>query len=253
MLGRLGIPVRLYPATQPLLPRIILLHENDASPIERPLFCKAEHRPIAHDELVQAIEMAPGDYIMINSRNANGSITVPPKTMQVLQFCRQRTIPSYYYRSPFYVVPSLNGARAYSLLRAVFVKCESAAIVIYAYRGKEHIGALHVDGDLLLLYQLRYDSEIVPRATIRLPALPKPSPSEVDVMSAVIDRYSGPLYMRDYHSSYADHLRELTTRKMKGLHSASREHALPAATPENEIIPALEATLRSSAISTDNH
>lgn len=148
-----------------------------------------------------------------------------------------------HYEKPYYVVPSRGGEKAYALLREALVRSEKAVVVQFAIHNREHIGVVSLHGDLLVLNQLRFADEIVPRSEVKTRALPRPSPTEVNTLRSVIDHFSGPFYIEDYHDNYSEQVRTLIERKVKGLPPPRREQVNANATPEEEIVSALENTL----------
>jgi DNA end-binding protein Ku len=243
-LGQLGIPIRLYKATQSLQPRFVLLHEADGSPVSRSWRCEQEQRYISHSDTVRAIQTEPGQYITLTDRELEQSAVGPVKTVSVKQFCATTAIAPLYYEQPFYMVPSRGGERAYALLREALTGEQALAVCQFSLRTNEHIGALGVHGDLLMLYQLRFAAEIVPRSSLKTPSLPKPSPGELSTLTAVIQRYNSPFYIEDYHDEYSEHIRELIERKRQGLPAPRQSRPAPHATPEADITATLQQALR---------
>lgn len=239
-LGQLGVPVRLYSAIQAVRPRFVQLHEKDSSPVERVLQCREEHREISSSEVIRAVERDPGRFIALTDRELEGAVASRMRTIDIKQFCDASAIPAMYYEKPYYLSPSRGGERAYALIREVFARTGKTAVAQFAIYNQEHIAALMIEGDLLVLNQLRFAAEIVPRDNVKTPPLPKPSPSEVDALTNVVERFSGPFYAHDYHDEYAEHLNELIERKAKGLPAPRAERPAPHATPEAQI----ESTLR---------
>ena len=242
-LGRLGIPVRLYAATQSIQPKFVQLHREDHSPVQRILECKAEQRPISIDDVVRGVEYEPGRYITLSERELERTSPLPAKTIVITQFSNLDAVQPQYYEKPYYVVPGRGGERAYALMREVFVRTHMMAMAQVVLYGKEHIAALRVEGDLLLLLVLRFAGELVPRDHIRTPSLTKPSPAEVEALQAVVERFNGPFYMHDYHDERAEYIRDLVERKAKGLPMPRSERSKPQTTPEDDIVPILRDTL----------
>lgn len=251
-LGRLGIPVRLYAVIQSLRPRFVQLHESDGSPVTRELRCQAEHRKIESAEVVRAIEYEPGKYVTLTDNELSTSGRMPAKTLAVQQFCEPSDIPSIYYDKPFYIVPTKGGERAYALLREVLGRLHKLAFVQFVLYTQEHIGMVGVHGDLLLLQQLHFAGEIAPRSGLKTPPLPKPTPAELDALSEVVRRFSGPLYIEDYHDEYSEQVQELVGRKVRGLPSGRRERIAPQATHDTELISALHDTLEEKRLIGDS-
>lgn len=242
-LGQLGIPVRLYSATQSIRPRFVQLHEKDGSPVERVLRCRDEQHDISISETIRAIEYEPGRYIGLTDRELEQTAAGQVKTIDIKQFCEPDSISPIYFTKPYYVVPARGGERAYALLREVFVRHHKIAVTQFVIYNKQHIAALATEGDLLMLQQLHFADEIVPRSSIKTPPLPKPSPAEIETLSSVMERFSGPFYIQDYHDEHSERIKQLVDRKAKGLPPPRPERLALHATPEKEIVSALQAAL----------
>jgi DNA end-binding protein Ku len=226
-------------------PKFVQLHEKDSSPVERVLKCSSEDKEISHTEIVRAIEYQPGSYITLTGQELERNLSSSTKTIDVQQFCNPSDIDPIYFEKPYYIAPSKGGERAYALLREALTRSDRVMIAQFALSGRERIGAISLYKDLLILYQLRFAEEIVPRSNIKTRSLPRPSPTEVNTLKSVIDHFSGPFYIEDYHDDYAEQLNTLIERKIKGLPPPRREQTSANATPEEEIISALKNTLSS--------
>lgn len=242
-LGQLGIPVRLFSGARSIRPHLFQLHETDGSPVERQLRCSAEQREISPNEIIRAVEIEPGKYLTLTDQELEVAASDAPKSIAVRQFSDMTAIPPQHFDKTFYVVPARGGERGYALLREVLGRAKKIAVAHFSIYGREHLAAMGVAGDLLMLYQLRYAAEIVPRSSLKAPSLPRPTPKEIATLSAVVERFSGPLYLEDYHDEYADHLEELVERKVKGLPSGTNDRPEPHATSDDELVPVLESVL----------
>lgn len=245
-LGQLGIPVRLYSATQRTLPTLHVVHETDNSPVERVLFCAREGKQISHDQTIRAAEVN-GAYITITNRELESTIDRPAKSIAVQQFCNLADIPPQYFEKPYYAVPARGGERAYALLRDALVRSDKVALAQFMIHGADHIGMLAPARDILMLHQLRFATDIVPRSSLKTPQLPRSNPNELEVLCSVIDRFAGPVFIEDYHDEHAEALAALIDRKARGLKPARPERIEAHATPEADIIPTLERTLDNQA------
>ena len=245
-LGQLGIPVRLFNGTRSIRPHLFQLHAADGAPVERQLRCSAEQRDIAADEVIRAVELEPGKYLTLTDQELETAAGERPKSIAVRQFSELSAIPPQHFDKTFYVIPSRGGERGYALLREVLGRASKIAIAQFSIYGRAHLAALGVAGDVLMLYQLRYAAEIAPRSGLKSPALPRPTPKEIATLSAVVDRFSGPLYLEDYHDDYADHLEALVERKIRGLPSSTPERPEPHATSDDQLVPVLETVLHTT-------
>lgn len=244
VLGQLGIPIRLYSATQKSGVKFVQLHEKDSSPVERPLFCKKEHKEIAGSEVIRGVEYEPGKFISFTEQELEQTREQEIKSITIKQFCMPDQIPASHHEKPYYLVPTSGGERGYALLREGLSKTGTLAIGRYYFYGSDHIGAIEAVEDVLVLHQLRFTDELIPRGSIKAPALPRPNPAETDMIEAVIERYSGPLHLSDYHDEYTEYVSLLAERKIKGLPMPKPEQTPAHTTPENKIQDTLATALQ---------
>jgi len=244
VLGQLGIPIRLYSATQKSGVTFVQLHEKDSSPVERPLFCKKEHREISSTEVIRGVEYEPGKFISFTEQELEHTSRPELKAITIKQFCEPEQIPPSYYEKPYYLTPTTGGERGYTLIREGLLRSNAVAIGQYYLYGSNHIGAIQAVEDILVLHQLRFSGELISRSSLKTPALARPSPAEIDMMQAVIERYGGPLHLNDYHDEYTEYVSTLAERKIKGLPLPRQEQTPAHTTPDNEIQDALANALK---------
>ena len=246
-LGQLGIPVRLYNATRSIAPELHLVHQTDGSPVERVLKCKHEDREISHSETIRAAEVGPGSYVTLTKQELERAAPHSAKVIHITQFAHADAIEPIHYDKPYYMVPAKGGERAYALLRDVLMETGTLAVAQFVMRGNEHVAAVTNHRDMLVLHQLRYADEIVPRGQLKTRSLPKPSPTERAALRQVVERFSSSFFIEDYHDEQAETIHELIERKSQGLPPPRRERESAQATSEEDIIPALQHTLREPA------
>jgi DNA end-binding protein Ku len=234
-LGQLALPVRLYKAVQSVGPKFVQLHDADGSPIERIVRCRADGKEISQSDVVRAVEKPDGGYMVLTTQEIERATQDTVKTIQIKQFCDPADIPPAFYDKPYYMSPTKGGEHAYALLREALSRTKRFAVAKFVLYNREHIAAIGVQNDLLMLYQLRYVAEIVPRTSIQTPAMSKPSPTEVDTLQSIIERFTSPLYLQDYRNEYDERIQLLIERKLKGLPMPRAEQPARHATPEGDI------------------
>ncbi len=242
-LGHLGFPVRLYSATKKSRPGFTQLHEDDLSPIELVPFCRSEHKAISSDDIVRGVKQDDGSYITLSDQDLEQVAGNRAKTVQIQQFCSLTEIDPMYYQKPYYLVPDKGGERAYSLIREVLARTGKVAIAQFVLHGKEHIAAIRPYDSVLVLHQLRFSQELIPRSDIKTPPLRKPTLTELEAGTAIVTRLSGPFFAEDYHDEQADRILEMLERKRKGLPARKRQRRPPVTTGEQDLLDALRRNL----------
>jgi DNA end-binding protein Ku len=239
--GELTVPMRLYSGTQSVTPRFVLLHAKDHSPVTRVTKCKKDGEELNPGDIIKAVEQN-GKYLEVNDTDIQIGSTAD-KVIIVRQFSDSGVVNPVYYEKPYYMVPGKGGEVAYTLLRQAFIKTNKVAITTFSLYEKEHIGIVSVSDGVLILQQLRFADEIVPRSEIKTPSLPQPSPEQVDVAIRLMERYSTPFYIEDYRNEQLDELNEIIDRRGQGLPLRHKPQIAPHTTPEEELMPKLRALL----------
>jgi DNA end-binding protein Ku len=195
------------------------------------------------------VEYEPGRYVTLTADELARAGAEDSKTIDIKQFSNQQDISPSFYEKPYFIVPDKGGERAYSLMREALQGSRKLAISQFRAYGREHIGAISGYGDLLILYQLRFASELVPRSQIKTPSIPKASPREIEALKEVIERFSGPFYINDFRDEQTDKINRLVERKIKGLPVPKDRTPAPQTTAEEDFLPVLRSTLAGAGVS----
>jgi DNA end-binding protein Ku len=239
--GELTLPMRLYSGTRVVAPHFFQLHAKDHAPVARAATCKKDGETLLPKDIIKAVEY-DGRYIEIKDTDIQASAG-DDKSIIVRQFSDTGAVDPIYYEKPYYMVPGKGGEIAYTLLRQAFMRTNKVAIATFTLYEKEHIGIVSATDGVLMLQQLRFADEIVPRSDIKTPTLPQPLPEQVDAAVRLMERYSAPFYIDDYRNEQLDELNEIIESKAKGLPLKRKPQIAPHATPENELMPKLRSLL----------
>lgn len=237
--------MRLYSGTQSMSPHYVQLHAEDHSPVTRVTTCKKDGMVLGSHDIVKAIER-DGHFVEVRDVDLKAS-RAHDKSIIVRQFSDSGAIDTVYYEKPYYMVPGKGGEIAYTLLRQAFNRTNKVAIATFLLYEKEHIGIISTTDGILMLQQLRFADEIVPRAQIKTPPLPQPAPEQVDAAVRLMERYSSPFYIEDYRNEQIDLLNEVIDRRSKGLPMRRKPQIAPRTTPEDEIMPKMRALVVSGS------
>lgn len=241
-LGQLVLPVKLYSATKPDTPRFVQLHAQDHGAVSHKIVCLIDGQEIKQEDLIRAVKH--GDTYVEISDDEMIRYSPDYKCITVRQFGTAESVNPIYYEKPYYIIPGDNGKQAYTLIRQALVKSKKAAVVTYVLYEKQRFGIIVESNGLLILHQLRFASEIVPRSDIKMPSLPQAIPAQVDAAIKLIERYTTPFYIDDYRNEQIEELNELIDRKAKGLPPKHVSHTDKHATADQDILTALQATLQ---------
>src|ERR687898_3510550 len=168
--GLVNIPVELHTAVRDSRPRFRMLHAKDKSPVRFERVCAREGKPIAWEDLVKGYEYAKGRFVVLSKEDFQTAAVEKTRTVDIIDFVRADEIDDRFFETPYYLVPAKSGERAYALLREAIRESERVGIAKFILRDAQHLAAVEVIGDALVLTVMRYDDELVETSAFSFPA-----------------------------------------------------------------------------------
>jgi len=214
--GLIHIPVRLYSASKDRELKFKLLHKQDLSEIRYARICKADGKEIPWEDIVKGYEYREGDYVVLTEEDFEKANPKKTKTIEIIDFTQEDQIDSMYYETPYYLEPEKGSAKAYNLLREALKRSKKVAVGNYVLRQHEHLGVIKPHGDILVLNQLRYHSELKSPKGLEIPKEGPIVKSEVDIALKLIDELTKPFRPQNYSDTYANEVKKIIVQKSKG-------------------------------------
>jgi DNA end-binding protein Ku len=242
--GLINIPVRIYSATEDRGLNFDMLHKQDLSPIRYARICKADGKEIPYQDIVKGYEYQEGDYVVLVEEDFKRASVKKTKTIEIIDFVDEKEIDPIYYEKPYYLEPGKGADKAYVLLRESFKKSKKVAIARFVFHHREHIGALKAYGNLLMLDQLRYESEIRKPTELNIPESVKTSPQEVTMALKLIEQLTAHFHPKQYHDTYTDELKKIIEEKAKGKKHRAPKGKEPKITEMKDIMHMLKRSLQ---------
>ena len=111
-----------------------LLHEEDLSPVKYERVCQLDGEPVPWAEIVKGYEYEKGKFIVLAEKDFAAAALETSNTIDILDFVKQEQIDPRFFETPYYLVPTRGGEKAYALLREAIRKTGSVGIgkVIFA-------------------------------------------------------------------------------------------------------------------------
>ncbi len=214
--GLIHIPVRLYSASRNRALKFKLLHKQDLSEIRYARICKADGKEIPWENIVKGYEYSKGDYVVLTEEDFESANPKKTKTIEIIDFTGEDQIDTMLYDTPYYLEPEKGSAKAYNLLREALKRSKKVAVGNYVIRQHEHLGVIKPHGDVLVLNQLRYHTEIVSPKELNIPKEATATKNEVDIALKFIDQLTKPFRPGDYSDTYIDEVKKIIAQKSKG-------------------------------------
>jgi len=214
--GLVNIPVELKMAIRADHISFRLLHEEDLSPIKYERVCQAQGEPVPWSEIVKGYEYEKGKFVVMTDEDFKTAALEQSKTIDILDFVKQEEIDPRYFESPYYLVPGKGGEKPYALLREAIRKSGAVGIGKIIIRQTQHLAAVKVIGEALILEIMRFENELVDASEYNFPSREAVRPQELQMAQQLIDNLAEPFDPSRYTDDYRANLMKVIKAKMRG-------------------------------------
>jgi Ku protein len=159
--GLVNIPVEVHTAVRETRPHFRMLHAKDKSPINFQRICQKDGQEVAWDDLVRGYEYERGHFVVLTKEDLAAAALEKTRRIDILDFVEGDTIDDRYFDKPYYLTPGKGGDMAYALLREAIRESKRIGIAKFIMREVQHLCAVEVVGDALVLSTLRFADELV--------------------------------------------------------------------------------------------
>ena len=235
--GLVSIPVELHTAVRDHRPKFRMLHARDKSPVRYERVCQREGKPVAWEDLVKGFEYEKGQFVVLTKEDLKTAALSKDRAIDIVDFVKADEIDDRYFETPYYLTPQKGSHHAYALLRDALKESERVGIAKIIIREAQHLGAVEVIENALVLTLLRYADELVDTAPLEFPSGEKVRKAELDMAKMLIDNLAAEWDPSKYTDEYRDNLMKLIQARIKG-----HKPTLPAAErpPEGKVVDLME-------------
>lgn len=218
--GLVNIPVIVRPATKSHTIDLDLLDARDMAPVGYQRINKSTGKPVDAKDIVKGYEYEKGEYVLLNDEDFRQANVEATQTVDIVSFVEAESIPPYYFDTPYYLEPDKRGERGYALLRETMRKSGRAALALVVLRARQHLAALLVWDDALVLNTMRFADEVLDTGDLALPKATKsaksgPSPREVEMATRLVEDMSEDFAPAKYHDTYREDLLKRIDEKVE--------------------------------------
>lgn len=241
--GLVSIPVELHTAVRDSRPRFRLLHAEDRSPVRFERVCAREGKTVAWDELVKGYEYEKGRFVVLTKEDFQAAALEKTRTIDIRSFVKGHEIDDRFFETSYYLVPPKGGERAYALLREAMRAADLVGIATIVLRDAQHLAALEIAGDAIVLTQMRYPEELVDTAVYPFPPAKDLRKPELEMARTLVEHLADTWEPEQYTDQYRENLMRIIRARMKG-----KEPRLAAADVEPqqaEVVDLMERLRRS--------
>jgi DNA end-binding protein Ku len=248
--GLVSIPVELHTAVRDSRPRFRMLHAKDKAPVKFERVCAREGKPVAWDDLVKGYEYQKGRFVVLTKDDFKAAALEKSRTVDIRNFVKGEDIDDRFFESSYYLTPQKGGERAYALLREAIRETELVGVATIVLRDAQHLAALEVKGDAMVLTMMRYAEELVDTSEYTFPASGQIRKGELQMARTLIEQLADKWDPTQYTDEYRDNLMKIIKGKMKGRTVELEETTEPRSAEVVDLMERLRQSLQGTGGST---
>ena len=137
------------------------------------------------------------------------------QTVDIMDFVQLSEVNPMYFQKPYFLVPEKGGAPAYALLHDVLGETKKAGIAKVVIRTRQHLAAVKVQHDALVLEIMHFADELVDVDELNIPASKAPTKGrERSMAKALVDQMTEKWDPERYTDDYSSALMALIKDKI---------------------------------------
>jgi DNA end-binding protein Ku len=245
--GLVNVPIELHTAVRDSRPRFRLLLRQDQSPIEYQRVCRRDGKPVAWEDLVKGYEYAKGQFVVLTKDDFETAALEKSSTVEILEFVDGEAIDDRFFEQPYYLAPAKGAERAYAVLREALRKSGRVGVARFIMRETQHLAALEVAGDAMVLTMMRFAEELVDTKPLHLPEAALVRDKELQMAMSLVESLSDTWQPEKYKDEYRENLMRIIEAKMKG--KRPKLTAEPTTPGQGEVVDLMERLRKSLNLS----
>jgi DNA end-binding protein Ku len=240
--GLVNIPIELHTAVRDHRPKFRMLHATDKSPVKYERVCIRDGHAVAWEDLVKGYEYAKGQFVILTKEDFKAAAVEKTRTIDIIDFVEADAIDDRFFETPYYLVPSKGGERAYALLREAIRESDRIGIAKFILRDAQHLAAVEVIDKAIVLSVMRFADELADPKPLGFPANDGIRKAELDMAKALVNSLAAEWNPEKYTDEYLENLMRIIKGKAKG----KKVTLEPPETPrKGEVVDLMERLRRS--------
>ena len=225
--GLVNIPVELHTGVRDSRPRFRMLHADDKSPVKFERVCAREGKPVAWEELVKGYEYEKGRFVVLTKEDFRTAALEKTRTVDIRSFVKPAEIDDRFFDTAYYMVPGKGAERAYALLREAIRQTERVGIATIVMRDAQHLAAVEVIKNALVLTLMRYADELVDTSAYTFPPAKDIRKPELAMAVTLVENLADKWDPSQFTDEYRENLMKIIKAKLKGKEVTLSEHVEP--------------------------
>lgn len=214
--GLVNIPVKLFSGSESNTLDLDMLRKSDLCPIKYLRVCKRDNQEVPYEEIVKGYEYTDGEYIVLTDKDFENASLEKTHLIDIMDFIDEDEIDTRYFQKPYYLEPDKSGSKAYALLREALKRSGKVGVANYVLRNRGSLGILKPLDDLLILNEIRYQSEVREAVELKLPGKENLREQEIALALTLIDQLTVKFDPAKYRDQYIEDLKRIIEEKGHG-------------------------------------
>ncbi|MBP0619888.1 Ku protein [Cupriavidus consociatus] len=233
--GLVNIPVVVRPASRSQTLDLDLLDVRDMAPVGYQRINKSTGKPVDKEHIVKGYQYAKDEYVLLNDEDFRQANVEATQTVDIVSFVEAESIPPYFFDTPYYLEPDKRGDRGYALLHATMRRTGRAALALVVLRNRQHLAAMLVHDNALVLNTMRFADEVLPISELRLPKASSAKGSgtharEIEMAAKLVEDMTEDWNPEQYRDTYRDDMMARIEEKIE----SGKTHQLTQPTEDEE-------------------
>jgi DNA end-binding protein Ku len=225
--GLVNIPVELHPGVRDSRPRFRMLHAEDKSPIKFERVCAREGKPVAWEDLVKGYEYQKGRFVVLTKEDFQHAALEKSRTVDIRNFVKGDEIDDRFFETSYFLTPVKGGERPYALLREAIRETGLVGIATIVLREAQHLAALEVKDQAMVLTLMRYAEELVDTNEYSFPPIKDVRKAELQMARTLVENLADKWDPSQYTDEYRANLMKIIKAKLKGKEARLEPHEEP--------------------------
>jgi DNA end-binding protein Ku len=242
--GLVNIPVELHTAVRDSRPHFRMLHAKDKSPIKFERVCAREGKPVAWEDLVKGYEYQKGRFVVLTKEDFKAAALEKSRTVDIRNFVKGEDIDDRFFETSYFLTPQKGGERAYALLREALRETKLVGVATIVLRDAQHLAALEVKKDAMVLTMMRYAEELVDAGEYSFPKAQGIGKGELQMARTLVEQLADTWDPAQYTDEYRANLMKIIKARMKGKSIELEETAEPRSAEVIDLMERLRASLQ---------
>jgi DNA end-binding protein Ku len=214
--GLVSIPIRVYTATEEKTLRFNQLHDKDNGRIRYQRTCAKCGEEVPYEHIVKGFEYEKDRYVILSDEDLDAVPVESTRNIDIAQFVDASEIDPIYYKKSYFLGPEEAGLKAYQLLVEALREGAKVGVAKVSFRDKEHLAAIRLMDNLLVLDTMFWPDEIREAKFPELDKEVRVSDKEVQMAESLIENLTEPWNPDAYTDEYREALLDIVEKKVAG-------------------------------------